>query len=79
MIENLIQELRKYKIFGIAVFDSVSSLYFFYYIGSSYLNMKGLNLFLFILSSIPFGYVIHKLFKINTPLNKKIDELISTK
>jgi hypothetical protein len=79
MIENLIQELRKYKIFGIAVFDSISSLYFFYYIGTSYFKMKGLNLFLFIISSIPFGYVIHKLFNVSTPLTSKIDELISTK
>jgi len=79
MIENLITELRKYKIYGIAVFDTISSLYFFYYIGTSYFKMNGLNLFLFILSSIPFGYVIHKLFNINTPLNKKIDELIMKK
>jgi hypothetical protein len=79
MIENLIQELRKYKIFGIAIFDSVSSLYFFYYIGKNYFNMKGLNLFLFISSSIPLGYITHKIFNVETPLNKKIDELISTK
>lgn len=77
MIENLITELRKYKIYGIALFDSISSLYFFYYIGSFYLNMKGLNLFLFILSSIPLGFITHKIFNVNTPLNKKIDELLS--
>lgn len=67
---NVIDELRKPKIFGIAIFDTVGSILAFYFI-AKYFNIPYPALFG--IFSIPASIIIHKLIGVETKLTKKLN------
>ena len=75
---SLITELRQPKLdlFGtqVAVLDLSLTL-----LGAYLLSKKvGINPYLGMASSIPVGYLTHKIFQVDTPLTNKFDSLTST-
>ena len=67
----LIQILRKYKIFGMAGFDLITTIIVSFLLGQKVSN-QGI---IFSLLSIPVSILIHKLFNVETKLTKQFDEL----
>lgn len=74
----MISKLRQYRIFGLSIFDIITSI-----IGMILLflilwkcHFKNLNPFTFIIAGIilviPFGIIIHIIFGVNTQLNYKL-------
>tara|TARA_B100002051_G_C16241078_1_gene394972 strand:- start:47 stop:295 length:249 start_codon:yes stop_codon:yes gene_type:complete len=73
-----INELRKYKIFGMAIFDLVVSMIgmIIIFILLKKWHFKELSTLNFIIAAIiltiPFGIIVHILFGVNTGLNYKL-------
>ena len=68
---EIIQLLRKYKIFGMAGFDLITTFIVSFLLGK---KVSGDGI-LFTVLSIPVSILIHKLFKVETKLTKQFDEL----
>ena len=69
---EIIQALRKYKIFGMAGFDLITTFIVSYLLGQK-MNSQGI---LFTVLSIPVSIFIHKLFNVETKLTKEFDKLL---
>jgi len=73
-----INELRKYKIFGMAIFDLVVSMIgmivIFLVLKKWHFNkLRTLNFIIAaIILTIPFGIIVHIVFGVNTGLNYKL-------
>lgn len=63
---SIIDSLRSYRIFKIAIFDVVVSLLVFFILLVHY-NSK--HPYLYSLFAIPLGIIVHLLFGVNTQLN----------
>ena len=68
----LIQLLRKYKIFGMAGFDLITTFIVSYLLGQK-VSGEGI---LFTVLSIPVSIFIHKIFNVETKLTKEFDKLL---
>jgi len=72
---NIIEDLRKYRIYNMAIFDWIVSISFFVIISLLLQKPINLNLLLKIIIIIfPLSILIHKLFKINTNLVNMFDK-----
>ena len=69
---EIIQLLRKYKIFGMAGFDLITTIIVSYILGQK-MNSQGI---LFTVLSIPVSIFIHKIFNVETKLTKEFDKLL---
>ena len=69
---EIIQLLRKYKIFGMAGFDLITTFIVSYLLGEK-MNSQGI---LFTVLSIPVSIFIHKIFNVETKLTKEFDKLL---
>ena len=69
---EVIQLLRKYKIFGMAGFDLITTIIVSYILGQK-MNSQGI---LFTVLSIPVSIFIHKIFNVETKLTKEFDKLL---
>ena len=83
MNSEIIQILRKPKLvinedLTIAVFDLVGAFVPTYII-SKYVLVLNSPIFISAVGTIPIGYFAHKYFQVETPLNKYIDNYISSR
>ena len=83
MNSEIIQILRKPKLvinedLTIAVFDLVGAFVPTYIISKYVLGLNS-PIFISAVGTIPIGYFAHKYFEIETPLNKYIDNYISSR
>jgi hypothetical protein len=73
--KTLIEQLRSQRVniagVDMAVFDLAGTFVISYYIS----RKMGWSPSVTVGISLPAGYLTHKLFKVETPLNKKIDEV----
>ena len=69
---EVIATLRKYKIFGMAGFDLITTIIVSYILGKK-MNSQGI---LFTVLSIPVSIFIHKIFNVETKLTKEFDKLL---
>lgn len=75
-MNDLLTELRSYKIYDMAVFDLSISMFVFYYIAKYFKSDRPM---LWAFGSIPLSIFIHKAFDVQTGLTKKYDNFMNTK
>jgi hypothetical protein len=75
---SFISDIRKYKIFGISIFDLLSSMIglVIIFVIAHQSHFKTLNILNFIIAgillAIPIGIVFHVVFGVNTTLNYRL-------